>query len=71
MEKIIKVYDVETAKSCFIVWFQEGKNKDETCIDIPEKQKIFYRIIYQRRQDELPRGFSDLEIQIDNVKISG
>ena len=43
MEKIIKVYDMETAKSCFIVWFQEGENKDEKFIYIPEKQKIFYR----------------------------
>ena len=72
MEKIIKVYDVETAKSCFMAWFQEGENKDETGIYIPEKQKNFYKSPFiSLDPNEFPSGFSDLEIQIDNVKISG
>ncbi len=70
MEKIIKVYDVETAKSCFIAWFQEGENIHETGIYIPEKQKSFYKTSFiSVDQDEFPSGLSDLEIQIDDVKI--
>lgn len=69
IDKIIKVYDVETAKSCFIAWFQEGENNDKAETYIPEKQKSFYKTSFiSVDQDEFPSGFSDLEMQIDDVE---
>ena len=70
MEKLIKVSDVETAKSCFAAWFQEGANNDQIENYIPEKQKNFYKISFMNINEyEFPEGFSDLDMQIDGIEI--
>ena len=71
-KKKLVVHDIESAKDCFISWFQQDAEIMEELENlIPIKQQKFYDEGFMSiSENEFPNGFKELEFQIENVEVS-
>ena len=71
-KKKLVVHDIESAKDCFISWFQQDNEIMEELENlIPIQQQKFYDEGFMSiSEKEFPNGFKELEFQIENVEVS-
>lgn len=74
MNKLLIVFDIESAKDCFKAWFTEGdyleSKPSEIYKLIPEKQRNFYTSDFLNVDfNEFKDGFDELDLEIRNCSI--
>ena len=71
-KKKLVVHDIESARDCFISWFQQDNEIMEELKNlIPiEQQKFYDEGFMSISEKEFPNGFKELEFQIEKVEVS-